>query len=58
MKVTAKDVQEAVVAKDDFAHEMRTLRVLREFSKLQWRHGGTYIDNVTKKPRQFDFRAL
>jgi hypothetical protein len=58
MAITPADIREAVLAGDDFGHEMRVGRVLRAFwsSDTQIEHGGTYVDPVTRKPRQFDFR--
>lgn len=42
---------------DDFAFELRTLRLLRA-KGIACEHGGLYEDPVTKKPRQFDIRAV
>lgn len=41
---------------DDFGHEMRVAGVLRRSNVSEVSHGGTYVDPVTSKPRQFDFR--
>jgi hypothetical protein len=56
-RITAEEVRRAATDGDDFGHEMRTLGVIRSFSNLSYEHGGTYVDSVTKKARQFDFRV-
>jgi hypothetical protein len=54
--ITADDLTEYVRSSSSFAFELECLRLLKE---IGWNceHGGTYIDPVTKKPRQFDIRA-
>lgn len=65
--MTPADVKTVIEAEDDFGHEMR---VGYEFQKAvagipnQWsanitelKHGETYIDPITNKDRQFDFRC-
>ena len=48
---------QAVLAEDDFGHEMR-VRSLLEHAAGQVRHGWTYLDPVEEKPRQFDLRCV
>jgi hypothetical protein len=57
MPITAADIRDVVLKEDDFGHEMRVGKVIRDIPGIQIEHGGTYIDSVTGKPRQFDFRC-
>lgn len=57
MPISASDIKDVVLKEDDFGHEMRVGKVIRAISGIQIEHGGTYIDSVTGKPRQFDFRC-
>jgi hypothetical protein len=41
---------------DDFGHEMRVGGALRNHI-ANVEHGGTYLDPLTQKPRQFDYRC-
>jgi hypothetical protein len=54
--ITAKDLAEYLETQDDFALE---LHIYSQAKALGYNvaHGGTYIDPVTKKARQFDVRA-
>src|SRR6266404_2414480 len=54
--ITAEDLKEYLTTRDDFALE---LFVYHEANKLgfQATHGGTYVDPVTSKHRQYDIRA-
>jgi hypothetical protein len=54
--ITAQDVRRVIESGDDFGHELRVRRVLRGHTQGQLRHGGTYLDPVTNKPRQYDLR--
>jgi hypothetical protein len=54
--ITAQDVRHVIESADDFGHELRVRRVLRGHKEGRIRHGGTYIDPVTEKPRQYDLR--
>jgi hypothetical protein len=68
MSIKPADVKQAILAGDDFGHEMRVGHI---FAKLTVTargqftnpaifeilgHGGTYVDSVMGKPRQFDYR--
>lgn len=53
-----EQIAKIVSAEDAFAHEMKTGAILREFPRFTVFHGGTYSDEVTEIPRQFDFRAI
>jgi len=55
--VTASEIKSVITAEDDFGHEMRVGHILRCIPELKWKHGGTYTDPLTKKPRQFDYRC-
>jgi hypothetical protein len=55
--ITAKDLLEYLSDASDFEFELRTLKLLRSLG-LACEHGGLYDDPVTKKPRQFDIRAI
>ena len=56
MTITSKDIEEVIATEDDFGHEMRVGRLLRGYFGSQTLQGGTYIDPVSGKARQFDFR--
>ena len=56
MAITSKDIEEVIATEDDFGHEMRVGRLLRGYFGSQTLQGGTYIDPVSGKARQFDFR--
>jgi len=56
MAITSKDIEEVIATDDDFGHEMRVARLLRGYFGGQTLQGGTYIDPVSSKARQFDFR--
>jgi len=55
--ITAGDLLEYLSDSSDFAFELHTLKLLRT-QGLTCEHGGLYEDPVTKKPRQFDIRAI
>ena len=56
MAITADDITGIIATEDDFGHEMRVGRVMRGHLGTQTSQGGTYVDSVTGKTRQFDFR--
>jgi len=56
MAITPKDITEVIGTEDDFGHEMRVGRVMRGQLGSQTSQGGTYVDSVSGKTRQFDFR--
>jgi hypothetical protein len=67
MTITAADIRTVIESEDDFGHEMRVGQILRnfhsptvgEYAKVDLtppKHGGTYTDPITGKPRQFDYR--
>lgn len=51
------DLKDFLKSKSDFGFELSVLKMLRD-NGLQCEHGGLYVDPVTKKPRQFDIRAI
>lgn len=55
--VAIDDIREFAEASSDFGFELRTLTLLKSRG-IDCEHGGTYVDPVTSKPRQFDIRAL
>jgi hypothetical protein len=56
--ITLSDVRKVVTDEDDFGHEMRVSGLLQITPAIEFEHGGTYKDDVTGKPRQFDFNRL
>ena len=56
MAITPGEIKALALAEDDFAHEMRVGAVLHSAPDSIVLHAGTYIDGVTGKPRQFDYR--
>ncbi len=56
MAITSSDIKEVIATEDDFGHEMRVGRVLRGYLGGQTSQGGTYVDPVFARTRQFDFR--
>lgn len=57
LTITKTDITEFLSNESDFAFEMRVLHKLRVGVELNCEHGGTYIDPITQKARQFDIRA-
>ena len=55
-EITEADLVEFLETSSDFAFELRCLKTLTGLG-FRSQHGGSYIDPVTKKPRQFDIRA-
>jgi len=55
--IQKKDLLEYIKTYSDFSFELEVLKMLRE-SGLNCEHSGHYEDPVTKKPRQFDIRAV
>lgn len=53
---SAADIRSVVEKEDDFGHEMRVGHVIRSVG-IEMQHAGTYIDAITSKPRQFDYRC-
>jgi hypothetical protein len=57
MAISTSDIQKIVNTEDDFGHEMRVGATIKAIPSFSVEHGGTYIDRVTGKPRQFDYRC-
>lgn len=57
MTLTPQIIKQVVAGHDDFGHEMRVREVIRSIRDAESMHGGTYLDSITGKPRQFDFRC-
>ncbi len=57
MPITETDIDEYLRTRSDFELELFVYHTLRECG---WdiTHGGTYIDPLTSKARQFDLRAV
>jgi hypothetical protein len=55
--INKTDIQEYIQNHDDFALELYTYKLAREkgFSAT---HGGSYLDPLTNKIRQYDVRAV
>lgn len=54
--ISAKDISDYLVEQDDFNFELKCFHACRSHG-LNASHGGTYVDPVSGKPRQFDIRA-
>ena len=67
MAIAMTDVKRVILQEDDFGHELRVGSI---FEKIQFEmggmeeawisspeHGGTYVDRVSGKTRQFDYRC-
>lgn len=55
-EISSEDLQEYLATQDDFALELFVYSKARSLG-FNATHGGTYVDPVTKKPRQYDVRA-
>lgn len=55
-EIDANDIADYLASESDFAFEIRVVKELRRL-EFEVEHGGTYIDDVSGKPRQFDVRA-
>ena len=53
--ITAADLTNYLNSESDFAFEIRAIKELQKAGDV--RHGGTYMDAITGKPRQFDIRV-
>jgi hypothetical protein len=53
MPRTANEIRDVASREDDFGHEMRVGAILKTAQFANVEHGGTYVDGVTGKPRQF-----
>src|SRR5258708_23937041 len=56
MNVTVDLLKKAILAEDDFGHEMRVRKILEDIPRSNVAHGWTYKDPQEGKPRQFDLR--
>lgn len=54
-EITAADLTEYLNKESDFAFEIRAIKELQKAGDVL--HGGTYMDAITGKPRQFDIRV-
>lgn len=54
--LSSTDIQEYLDKNSDYSFEIKCLRALSDLG-LECVHGGTYIDPITEKPREFDIRA-
>ena len=55
-EITAADLTEYLNKESDFAFEIRAIKELQKAGDVL--HGGTYMDAITGKPRQFDIRVM
>lgn len=53
-EITAADLTDYFTSESDFAFEIRVIKELQKTGDVL--HGGTYMDAITGKPRQFDMR--
>jgi hypothetical protein len=58
MTVSPSDISTVLTRDDDFAHELRVGKAIHSCSGVEVRHGRTYTNPVTNKPRQFDYRCF
>src|SRR4051812_46650875 len=54
-EITAADLTNYLDSESDFAFEIRAIKELQKAGEVL--HGGTYMDTITGKPRQFDIRV-
>lgn len=54
-EITAADLTDYLDSESDFAFEIRVVKELQRAGDVL--HGGTYLDTITGKPRQFDIRV-
>ena len=54
-EITAADLTDYLNSESDFAFEIRAIKELQKAGDVL--HGGTYMDAITGKPRQFDIRV-
>ncbi|MBX3749072.1 MAG: hypothetical protein KF897_03190 [Opitutaceae bacterium] len=54
--MSAEAVRAFVRQNDDFAFEMQVAAEIKDILRVEVRHGASYVDPVTLKPRQFDVR--
>ena len=54
--IDSTDLVEFLDTSSDFAFELACVKRLSELG-YRCQHGGSYVDPVTKKARQFDIRA-
>lgn len=67
MSISLSEIEQIILKEDDFGHEMRVGGIFAniKFPTIDFAashfmplgHGGTYIDAVTQKTRQFDYRC-
>ena len=57
-QISSHEIKQVILESDDFGHEMRVGSCLSKMRAYKYSHGGTYVDSVTGKPRQYDFRAV
>lgn len=56
MKIDANSLKSVLEQESDFAFEMRVKKIVSACPHSEVQHGGSYIDPVEKKPRQYDIR--
>ena len=54
-EITAADLRDYLNSESDFGFEIRVIKQLQKVGDVV--HGGTYMDAITGKPRQFDIRV-
>ncbi len=57
MPITDQDIEEYLRTRSDFELELFVYRTLRERG-CKAKHGGTYIEPLSGKARQYDVRAI
>ena len=57
MAISASEILSLMQREDDFGHEVRVGAAIRAVPGFAVQHSGTYMDPVTGKPRQFDYRC-
>lgn len=58
MNPDPKTVKDALDRESDFSFEMRTKKIVSSLQGGEVRHGGSYVDPLEKKQREFDIRFV
>jgi len=57
VSILPADIRAVLLKENAYGHEMRVGHVIYGFTIFETEHGGTYDDDITGKPRQFDYRC-
>lgn len=56
ISLSKEDILKAIENKKSLSFELDILKTIRGSNFESWSHGGTFVDHVTGKSRQFDFK--